>query len=164
VCVECGAEYWIQSWKAVCPTCKAEFTLEQRATGDEEPRGRKALVSALLLAGYALYTLASPKTAGLSTVLPFIPAAVLAALTLVLALFVYLGAEPGLWASTLYGPASLMALLSSLEPLALLQAGVGVAITVSSALYLVGLRKFKSRLSQPVDARSMPEYSGWAGG
>ncbi len=162
--MECGAEYWLQSWKAVCPTCKAEFTLEQKVTGEEEPRGRKALVSALLLAGYALYTLASPKTAGLSTVLPFIPAIALAALTLVLALLVYLGAEPGLWASILYGPVSVVALASNLQPLSLLQAGMGVGITVSSALYLVGLRKFKSRLSQPDDARSMPEYSGWAGG
>jgi len=164
VCVECGAEYWLQSWKAVCPRCKAEFTLEQRGTGEDEPRGRKALVSALLLTGYALYTLASPKTAGLNTVLPFIPATALAALTLVLALLVYLGAEPGLWASILYGPASLMALALDLQPLALLQAGMGVGITVSSALYLAGLRKFKSRLSQPDNARSMPEYSGWAGG
>ncbi len=162
--MECGAEYWLQSWKAVCPTCKAEFTLEQKVTGEEEPRGRKALVSALLLAGYALYTLASPKTAGLSTVLPFIPAIALAALTLVLALLVYLGAEPGLWTSILYGPVSVVALASNLQPLSLLQAGMGVGITVSSALYLVGLRKFKSRLSQPDDARSMPEYSGWAGG
>jgi len=132
--------------------------------GEEKPRGRMALLSAFLLVGYAGYTLAAPGNTGIGHLLPFIPSTAFAALTLVLALFVYLGAEPALWVSTLYGPASLLALGLNPLPLALPQAGVGVAVTISSAYYLVSLRKFKNRLSQPVDARSMPEYSGWAGG
>jgi len=161
ICNECGAQYWLQSWKAVCPSCKAEFTLmEVKQEGPKKPYTN--LFAGVLIASYLAYAFMvhEMKTAFtllyLLSPLPYV-------LFLLLALFVAVGNEPALWTSIIVAAVTTVFHLFSFTFLDLIAVILNAAAASSSLHYLLFLRKLREHVSDEPDPRSMPEYSGWAG-
>ncbi|MDJ0270924.1 MAG: hydrogenase maturation nickel metallochaperone HypA [Aigarchaeota archaeon] len=168
VCSECGAEYYLQAWKAVCPNCQSEYTL----TLVETPReGRKIFTAreygALLIIGYTLLSFFLPSTPtliNLITSLMPIPEVAIYFLFLLLALFLFLGTTGGVWAAMVIGVIGAAYGAASI-PVNGLTATIPTAL---ASLWFVGALLFH-RHSQAIrahqekmeDARNMPEYSGW---
>jgi|LJSS01.1.fsa_nt_gb DNA-directed RNA polymerase subunit RPC12/RpoP len=158
VCTNCGAEYMLQAWKAVCPNCGAEFTLEAKPEKPLKSSAAPQIIGAAALFGYVVSSFFFPSVfsvfgQGLAPVAMggmallallmltgsyiFIGAALLLSLATLVYHFLWLSAEglPGLFLA------------------AATAAGSGIAL---SRIRLHGRRKAKE-----MDARAMPEYSGW---
>jgi len=148
----------LQAWKAVCPNCGAEFTLEAKPEKPLKSSAAPQIIGAAALFGYVVSSFFFPSVfsvfgQGLAPVAMggmallallmltgsyiFIGAALLLSLATLVYHFLWLSAEglPGLFLA------------------AATAAGSGIAL---SRIRLHGRRKAKE-----MDARAMPEYSGW---
>jgi hypothetical protein len=167
VCSKCGAEYMLQAWKAVCPSCKSEFTLEKVVEEGGKAGRRPADITAILLLAYTLYGILLPSHPtifqAISYHTPF-PATLAYALMIILALLVYVAAEPALWVSPAVGVAALIIGLLGIPvngPLALIPAAMGGAWAVSSTM--AGLKMWRRHAHGRNREERLKEFSGWAG-
>lgn len=163
VCSNCGAEYWLQAWKAVCPKCMQEFTLELRELKYSSGVVKSNKISAAFMAGYAVYGLLTPGQGTLFDHLGFVPSPLLAGLILLAALLVYSGSEPITYAAAVVGFSA--AFLHLLQPTFTGFAGIilGLGSALTALTYLRHMRQHRKHIDKEADARTMPEYSGWAG-
>ena len=170
VCSECGAEYYLQAWKAVCPSCKSEYTL---TLVEEREEGRRVFTArewaSILMAGYVLYSFATPPGATLvsylADTLQQISFLIYLA-PLLVALFLYLGTDGGVILSIILGVSAV-----AYGVLAVMTYGAFAIVSIILAIlwivgallfhsYMKGVRKHQERVE---DARELREYSGWAG-
>jgi len=168
VCSSCGAEFYLQAWKAVCPSCKSAYTLEHV----EEPREARRILTAreyasLLLLVYAAYSYFAPREATLLTYLAdVVPVYLAYMLPLLVSLFLFLGTDGGVFASIALGAAEILYGLLNLSRLGLF----AVPSISLSALWIVGailfyqhVRGVRRHQEEVKDVRELREYSGWAG-
>ncbi len=169
ICSECGAEYYLQAWKAVCPSCKSEYTL---TLVEEVQETRRILTAreyaALLLAVYTFYGLAVPNVTLVSYLANIIPQAqiLIYSTPLLVALFLYLGTDGGVIAAVVLGVTSFI-----FDMISLPSSGVFSAISSVMALaWIVGTVIFYHYMSRKrkhhekvEDSRELPEYTGWGG-
>ncbi|MEM4302605.1 MAG: hypothetical protein QXQ70_01770 [Candidatus Caldarchaeum sp.] len=163
VCSECGAEYWLQAWKAVCPSCQAEFTLEQRPEERSKQHARGNMFTLLAMSGYVLFSLLAPGGISVYSIVPWAPIPVLQALTLVLALLSYAGSEPALWLSAVFGASAVLFHVFNPSAFSIIGIAVGATVVIASVSFIQNVRRLRRHDSTEADARTMPEYSGWAG-
>ncbi|MEM4352955.1 MAG: hypothetical protein QXV68_04990, partial [Candidatus Caldarchaeum sp.] len=163
VCSNCGAEYWLQAWKAVCPNCMQEFTLELREVKQYKGVVKSNKVSALALAAYAVYALALPATKSLLNYFDIVPTSLTAFLMLLMALLAYLGSEPAAWAGVLTGLAAGLIHIQTFSPPGLVGAVLAFVWTSTALIYLNHMRRLRKHIDREPNARTMPEYSGWGG-
>ncbi|MEM1987038.1 MAG: hypothetical protein QW362_01430 [Candidatus Caldarchaeum sp.] len=161
VCSSCRAEYWLQAWKAVCPNCMQEFTLELKDIKHSRGVVGSNKVSALALAAYVVYGLALPAHQSLLNYVQYLPVSLTAFLMLLLALFVYSGSEPAVWAGVLTGFAASLVHAQTFSPLGIFGVVMAFAWSSSALIYINHMRKLRKHTDREPDARSMPEYSGW---
>ncbi|MEM2095998.1 MAG: hypothetical protein QXX19_07765 [Candidatus Caldarchaeum sp.] len=161
VCSSCGAEYWLQAWKAVCPSCMQEFTLELKEVKYYKGVVKSNKVSALALAAYAVYGLALPATKSLLNYVDSVPASLTAFLMLLLALLVFSGSEPAVWAGVLTGFAACLVHAQTFDPLGFFGVVMAFAWTSTALIYVNHMRKLRKHIDREPNARTMPEYSGW---
>jgi len=167
ICSECGAEYYLQAWKAVCPSCKSEYTL---TLVEEVHEARKILTAreyaSLLLVIYGVYGLAFPGSTVVSYLAGVVPQAqvIIYSIPLLVALFLYLGTDGGVAAAVVLGVASLIHGLATLP-----SSGLSSAVSSTiAAIWIVGAVHFYRYMSRKrrhhekiEDARELPEYTGW---
>ncbi len=164
VCTKCGAEYVLQAWKAVCPSCKSEFTLEKVAEKEGKVGRRTADYTAFLLLAYLLYGILLSDHPTIFQAIAHhtpIPTPIAYALFVILALLVYVAAEPALMISSAVGVAALIIGLlgiTAIGPLALIPAALGGAWAVSSTVSWMRLRRRHERIGEG----RLREFSGWA--
>ncbi len=164
ICSSCGAEFWLQAWKSICPSCKSEYTLVRREV--KQPTKwvlNSHFIAAFTIAIYVLYSIVFPQSFSLYLYLQPSPPIILQALTFVLAVFVFSGSLPALVASVAFGTALVILHLPRMVVGDIFGALAGAFIVVSSLTYIRYLHAVKKHISKDVDAKSMPEYSGWAG-
>ncbi|MCS7110544.1 MAG: hypothetical protein NZ956_03640 [Candidatus Caldarchaeum sp.] len=160
VCNKCGARYMLQAWKAECPSCGAEYTLVHPP---EKPLTKSTFVqrlAGLSLFGYVLHGFLGPN---LLTFLQFPPPIIFQATALVVAGLSALGSSPLLAASLMLGIAAAIFHLFDITFVSIVGLAFAVLTAVSSAVALYRLWMFSKNRAREVDARSMPEYSGWGG-
>ncbi len=168
VCSECGAEYYLQAWKAVCPNCQSEYTL----TLVETPReGRKIFTAreygVLLIIGYTFFSFLTPSSPTLINLMisfTLIPEVVAYILFLLLALFLFLGTTGGVWAAMVVGVAGTAYGVASIP----IHGFAAIIPTALASLWFLGALLFhkhsqaiRAHQEKMEDARNMPEYSGW---
>ncbi|MCS6784775.1 MAG: hypothetical protein NZ921_01700 [Candidatus Caldarchaeum sp.] len=160
VCSKCGARYMLQAWKAECPSCGAGYTLVQLP---EKPSARSTFVQRL--AGLSLFTYVLHGLFGqnLLTFLQFPPPIVFQFAALVVAGLSALGSTPVLAVSLMLGIAAAIFHSFDITPFSVLGLALAVLTAASSAVALYRLSMFSKNRAREVDARSMPEYSGWGG-
>ncbi|MEM0441376.1 MAG: hypothetical protein QXF45_03555 [Candidatus Caldarchaeum sp.] len=158
VCKNCGARFRLQAWKAECPSCGAEFTLEPEAQEPLKKGNTPALLAATSAIGYVFYSLVGPS---LFSAIPLIPSAFLQVLTVMVAFFSALGSFPALAVAAPLG-AGVVVFHTFFDGLhGLVGLLLGTIMSVTSAIALYRMRRFLKQTLKDVDARSMPEYSGW---
>ncbi|MDW8084414.1 MAG: hypothetical protein RMI49_04370 [Candidatus Caldarchaeum sp.] len=158
VCSNCGARYRLQAWKAECPNCGAEFTLKQ---SDEKPLAKTTklqVFSGLMLLAYVPYSLFFPN---LFTAVPGLPLAFFQVLLMIVAAFSMAGSVPFLVTSLIVGAAASVFHALNMTPESIVGLSIGMMILSMSAVALYRVSRFSRQKLHDVDARSMPEYSGW---
>ncbi|GBC69689.1 hypothetical protein HRbin01_01392 [archaeon HR01] len=165
ICSACGARYRLQGWKAVCPSCKAEYTLEKAVENRKvHGVGLKDLLPIPILA-YTVLSAALPSQPNIFRLLSdltTIPEPVFYALFLVKALTAYLGSEIGLIAATVSGVAVAILSATGLQSSGLSSAAamvLGASWATFSALTWVKIR----RAHIGKDSGELIEFSGWGG-
>lgn len=68
-CKDCGHEFRLQAWKAICPNCEKSYSLVKIAEKPSRPRIRPRYIVTILLLIYASYSILNT---GAITTLPII--------------------------------------------------------------------------------------------
>ena len=170
ICSECGAEYYLQAWKAVCPKCKSEYTL----TFVEEREERRKILTArewasILIIAYMVYSFLTPSGVTLfsylSNLFPQL-SLLIYLIPLLAALFLYLGTDGGIILSITLGALSIVYGIFSLPTygiLSLVTIIPPILWIIGSLLFYSYMRSIREHQEKVEDARELEEYSGWAG-
>lgn len=149
----------LQSWKAVCPSCKAEYTLVAR---EEKPIKKSTLpqmLAGVSLLGYVVFGLFSPNLASITG--SSFSTAFLAVMAMV-ALLALAGSMLFLTTAATIGVAGLVYHLLNPTQLSMVGFVLSLLAIIGSIVAVTRQRSHMKNRARETDARSMPEYSGWA--
>jgi DNA-directed RNA polymerase subunit RPC12/RpoP len=146
-CKECGQEFRLQAWRAVCPNCEKSYTLVRVVETPRVPKIRPRIFVTLLLVVYAGYLVVNLSSAPDLPLLYYYP---LIIITIGAAIFALSGSFPSNMLSIVLGAwiaySHLSYLSSNMYYIFLIMLGIGIAVL--GAMDELIIRRYRSRLEQ----------------